>query len=221
MDTLRFSTAEPFAQTLATFFRNRARQEERMKKKFDIGEHPTTRTSFQRSRIGEQFFRFGRWREFARFESRISAAPVAAGSWPAVRSDRHAADRTNDAPKLRPPYRRTAADFLGATQRSRLSCGHSLCLLALIGVVAGVATRPRPPSVPPEVQRAARWKLRQQTEDGRVLSQVSQILRRYFVAAFALPPGEFTTTEFCRPSPAMKIGSGALRRRRRFSASLR
>jgi ribosomal protein L11 len=30
-----------------------------------------------------------------------------------------------------------------------------------------------------------------------VLSQVSQVLRRYFAAAFQLPPEEMTTAEFC------------------------
>ena len=39
---------------------------------------------------------------------------------------------------------------------------------------------------------------RSKPEDGLVLSQVSQILRHYIAEAFALPPGELTTIEFCR-----------------------
>jgi hypothetical protein len=35
-------------------------------------------------------------------------------------------------------------------------------------------------------------------EDGAILSKVSQALRRYFIVAFGLPPGEYTTAEFCR-----------------------
>ena len=53
--------------------------------------------------------------------------------------------------------------------------------------------------VPPEVQaRQALEPLRQQPEDGALLSRVSQILRHYVAAAFDLPPGELTTAEFCR-----------------------
>ena len=52
--------------------------------------------------------------------------------------------------------------------------------------------------VPPEVQaRQALEPLRQQPEDGTLLSRVSQILRHYVSAALDLPPGELTTAEFC------------------------
>jgi hypothetical protein len=73
-------------------------------------------------------------------------------------------------------------------------------LLALVCVVVWLLTRPRPPVVvPPEVQaRAALEPLRQQPEDGALLSHVSQILRHYVAAAFDLPAVELTTTEFCR-----------------------
>jgi hypothetical protein len=59
--------------------------------------------------------------------------------------------------------------------------------------------RSKPPViVPPEVQaRQALEPLRQQPEDGALLSRVSQILRHYVTATFDLPPGELTTTEFC------------------------
>ncbi len=70
----------------------------------------------------------------------------------------------------------------------------------LVGAAVWFLTRPKPPVVvPPEVQaRQALEPLRQQPEDGALLSQVSQILRHYVTAAFHLPPGELTTTEFCR-----------------------
>jgi hypothetical protein len=72
-------------------------------------------------------------------------------------------------------------------------------LLALVCGVAWLLTRPKPPVVvPPEVQaRQALDALRQQPEDGALLSRVSQILRHYVTAAFELPPGELTTAEFC------------------------
>ncbi len=73
-------------------------------------------------------------------------------------------------------------------------------LLVLAGVAIWLLTRPKPPVlVPPDVQaRQALEPLRHQTEDGALLSRVSQILRGYMAAAFNLPPGELTTTEFCR-----------------------
>jgi hypothetical protein len=73
-------------------------------------------------------------------------------------------------------------------------------LLALVCAVAWVLTRPKPPMVvPPEVRaRQALEPLRQQPEEGVLLSRVSQILRHYVAAAFGLPSGEFTTAEFCR-----------------------
>jgi hypothetical protein len=50
----------------------------------------------------------------------------------------------------------------------------------------------------PEVQaRQALEPLRQQPEDGALLSRVSQVLRHYVATAFDLPPGELTTAEFC------------------------
>ena len=73
-------------------------------------------------------------------------------------------------------------------------------MLAFIGIGIWLATRPKPPVIIlPEVQaRGDLESLRKLPEDGRVLSKVSQAVRRYFGTAFALPPGELTTTEFCR-----------------------
>jgi hypothetical protein len=71
--------------------------------------------------------------------------------------------------------------------------------VALVGAAIWFLTRPKPPAVvPPEVQaRKALEPLRLQTEDGALLSRVSQVLRHYVAAAFDLPPGELTTAEFC------------------------
>jgi hypothetical protein len=81
--------------------------------------------------------------------------------------------------------------------------------IVVIAVVAAVIVggfgiwlllRPRPKApVPPEAEaRAALNALKGQPEDGDALSRVSQILRRYIITAFKLPPGEPTTTEFQR-----------------------
>jgi hypothetical protein len=85
-----------------------------------------------------------------------------------------------------------------------------LGLIALVAFGLWLIFRPKPKKiVPPEVQvRAALETLRQQPEDGAVLSRVSQVVRHYFSAAFRLPPGELTTTEFCREiSGNEKIGA--------------
>src|SRR5712672_3337735 len=76
----------------------------------------------------------------------------------------------------------------------------SLVFLALIGIIVWIVTRPKPPViVPPEIRaKQALDLLLNKPEDGLVLSRVSQILRHYIAEAFALPPGELTTTEFCR-----------------------
>jgi hypothetical protein len=61
-------------------------------------------------------------------------------------------------------------------------------------------TRPKPPIIVPPYVRAkqALEPLLTKPEDGLVLSQVSQTLRRYITEAFAFPPAEYTTAEFCR-----------------------
>jgi hypothetical protein len=112
------------------------------------------------------------------------------------------AQSTNDIPPLRPPHAEIPPTFWEQHTTSVGLVGFTL--LALTGVVIWWATRPKPPVIiPPEVQaRGDLESLRKLTEDGRVLSKVSQAVRRYFGAAFALPPGELTTAEFCRAMAA-------------------
>jgi len=105
---------------------------------------------------------------------------------------------TNDIPPLRPPHAEIPPTFWEQYGLWVILCG--VLVLGLVCVAAWFLTRPKPPViVPPEVQaRQALEPLRQQPEDGALLSRLSQILRRYVIAAFDLPPGELTTTEFCR-----------------------
>jgi hypothetical protein len=74
-----------------------------------------------------------------------------------------------------------------------------LIILAIVGLVVYM-TRPKPALVvPPQVEaRSALDSLRGLPEDGRVLSRVSQVLKRYITAAFGLPGEELTTTEFAQ-----------------------
>jgi hypothetical protein len=104
----------------------------------------------------------------------------------------------DDIPPLRPPHAEIPPTFW--EQHSVLVVVLAALLLALACVAVWFLTRPKPPMiVPPDVQaRQALEPLRQQTEDGALLSRVSQILRHYVAAVFDLPPGELTTAEFCR-----------------------
>ena len=105
---------------------------------------------------------------------------------------------TNDLPKLLPPYGELPPTFW--EQHGAAMVLVSLVVLILIALIVWWRLRPKPPVIlPPEVQaRTALEALRQRPEDGACLSHISQILRRYFLAAFQLPPGELTTAEFCQ-----------------------
>ena len=105
---------------------------------------------------------------------------------------------TNAIPPLRPPRADLAPGYW--EQHAAATIGVSVGVLALAGLLAWRLTRPKPPVlVPPEVlARRALEPLQARPEDGRLLSEVSQIMRRYVAAAFDLAPGEMTTTEFCR-----------------------
>ena len=109
------------------------------------------------------------------------------------------AGETNDAiPPLRPPRAELPPSFWEQHGSALVGAG---ILLGLIFVVAiWFLTRPKPPVlIPPAVvARQALQSLAAAPETGAVLSQASQILRHYVTAAFALPPGEMTTTDFCQ-----------------------
>jgi len=66
-------------------------------------------------------------------------------------------------------------------------------------------------AVPPEVvvrQALTRWLDR--PNDGNCLDEVSRSVRRYFVVAFELGAGEFTTAEICRALAGNKTGGTEL-----------
>ena len=103
----------------------------------------------------------------------------------------------DEIPPLRPPRAELPPGFW--EQHGTLVIVLGLVTVALFGVAAWFVGRARPKApVPPDVlARNALEPLRAQPEDGVILSKVSQILRRYVTAAFSLPSGELTTTEFC------------------------
>jgi hypothetical protein len=75
--------------------------------------------------------------------------------------------------------------------------------LAVVVTLAAVAywiswlrrTKPLVITPPDVLARSALDALHGKTEDGELVSEVSRVLRHYVMAAFSLPPDEFTTTE--------------------------
>ena len=108
------------------------------------------------------------------------------------------ASGTNALPALLPPYGELPPTFWEQHTTSIVVAG--LGMIALVASGLWLIFRPKPKIIiPPEVQaRQALEILRQQPEDGVVLSRVSQVVRNYFIMAFQLAPGEFTTAEFSR-----------------------
>ena len=104
---------------------------------------------------------------------------------------------TNEPSALAPPYGVLPPTFWEQHEPAILTGVFALLAFAFFFLRA----RLRPESkvvLPPEVlARENLTRLLRQPEDGKVLSEVPQILRRYVVAAFGLPAGEMTTAEFC------------------------
>jgi hypothetical protein len=115
---------------------------------------------------------------------------------------------TNDLPELAPAYGELPPMFWEQHGSDVLIVAAVALVIAALIIV--IALHPKPPSVvPPEIEaRRMLQELRSRAEDGAVLSRCSQILRRYFIAVFVLPPGEYTTVEFSRAISAHeKIGA--------------
>lgn len=108
-----------------------------------------------------------------------------------------AAADTNEIAALIPAYAEIPPTFW--EQHGTLVVIGAFVVLAVAAAVIWEIFRPKPaPVLPPEtVARAALAKLENQPEDGELLSEVSQILRRYLGAVFEIPGGELTTTECC------------------------
>ncbi|HEY5344933.1 MAG TPA: hypothetical protein VIK62_01155 [Verrucomicrobiae bacterium] len=103
---------------------------------------------------------------------------------------------TNALPALVPAYGELPPTFL--EQHGTIVLIGVLTLLILLTAFLWRLLKPKTPIIlPPEiVAREALAKLQSQPEDGKVLSEVSQILHRYFSAEFEFPAGELTTAEF-------------------------
>lgn len=108
------------------------------------------------------------------------------------------AQAPDDAPQLRPIRAELAPTFW--ERHTMTVVLYSVEFLVLTGIVAWLFLRPVPSfPVPIEVQtRRELEALQKQSQDETTLSHVSRCVQRYFAVAFGLPPGELTTTEFCR-----------------------
>jgi hypothetical protein len=107
-------------------------------------------------------------------------------------------EATNEPLKLLPPLGELTPTFW--EQNASVISFSGLGVVALLAFFLWLFFRPKPKNiVPPEIQaREALHKLSAQPEGGARLSRISQVVRQYFIAAFQLAPGEFTTAEFSR-----------------------
>ncbi len=99
-------------------------------------------------------------------------------------------------PPLRPPRAGMPPGFWERNGWTVLALGLFLALLCLAARRVLRRCRRATEQVPLDVATlGALEALRGQPEDGRVLSEISRLVRRYFVAALALPPAERTNRE--------------------------
>ena len=100
-------------------------------------------------------------------------------------------------PALAPAYGEIPPTFWEQHKTPVIVGGLTFVILALL--IMWKLVQPKPAVIlPPEVlARDALAKFIGHLEDGKLLSDVSQILRRYVIAAFNFPATEMTTAEFC------------------------
>jgi hypothetical protein len=134
---------------------------------------------------------------WSRFGFRVLTFALAYAAFPTFAATNISAG-DDELAKLRPPRAEIPPTFW---ERYNIwIIAGALVFLALLGIIVWIVTRPKPPIIVPAEVRAkqALDLLLNKPEDGLVLSQISQILRHYVAEAFGFPPGELTTTEFCR-----------------------
>jgi hypothetical protein len=104
---------------------------------------------------------------------------------------------TDSLPALAPPYGELPPSFWQQHQTTIIITSFALLAFALLFLK--LLLRPvRPVNLPPDaVARQALAGMQNQPEDGKILSAVSQALRRYVAEKFDLPAGGLTTAEFC------------------------
>jgi hypothetical protein len=118
------------------------------------------------------------------------------------------AQPSEDAPPLLDPLPEIPPTFW--EQHGILVVSVSLVFIALLGILLWWLLQPKP-TVPVPIEVRTRQELEalaREPMNAQTLSKLSRCLRRYFAAAFGLPAGELTTTEFNRAFAAQTtIGS--------------
>jgi hypothetical protein len=115
---------------------------------------------------------------------------------------------TNALPALAPAYPELPPPFLEQHETAIIIGGFAFLALAFLFLKAMLRPESKVVLPPETVARQALAKLQPLHEDGKLLSEVSQVLRRYVAAAFELPAAEMTTAEFCAALAANeKIGA--------------
>ncbi len=118
------------------------------------------------------------------------------------------AQSTNDVPPLRPALPEIPPTLW--EQYGVLIVVLIVIAVALLAAAIWWLLQPKPPvPVTIEIQTCNELELlKLPTEDGKTVSQVSQVLKRYVAVAFELPSGEMTTAEFSRAvAGSEKVGS--------------
>jgi hypothetical protein len=104
---------------------------------------------------------------------------------------------TNALPALAPAYGEMPPTFWEQHGTLVIIGGFAFVIFSML--ILWKLFQPKPTVIlPPEIlARGALAKLTGRPEDGKLSSEVSQILRRYVIAAFHFPAAEMTTAEFC------------------------
>jgi hypothetical protein len=103
---------------------------------------------------------------------------------------------TNALPPLAPAYPEIPPTFWEQHQMAIIVGGLLFIIAQSLGLYK-MLMRLQPRVEPPEnLARAALIRLVDEPEDGKILSEVSRVLRRYFGAVFQMPGEEATTAEF-------------------------
>jgi hypothetical protein len=109
-----------------------------------------------------------------------------------------AQSQTNALPNLLPPLAPMQPTFWEQHGIAVFIGGLILAALAAVGIWRILNPSPQPVLPPFIVASKALGKCRARPEDGKVLSEISQVLCRYISAVFNFSPGELTTAELCR-----------------------
>jgi hypothetical protein len=103
---------------------------------------------------------------------------------------------TNALPALAPPLPELPPTFWEQYGVAIVMVAPVILALAAIVVWQTIKSKSQPVLPPEIVAREALARLQGRAEDGKNISEVSQILRRFISVVFQFPPAELTTAEF-------------------------